>query len=259
MVDFALRSCGLRGHATFAPDEPELRERLKAETPAGEAWRCLRCETFVVGPPSRSGPANTAPEIPRGRMLRDRTLMRALAVERALRCLIFSAVAAGVFKVNGSRERLRNAFEQDLPYLKPLANQIGWNPDNSKIIHYIAHAFALSSSTLTWIGVGLSAYAAIELIEAVGLWLMKRWGEYFAVIATSVFLPLEIYELTEKVTALRLIALVINIVAVVWLLWSKRLFGLNGGGKAYREEHETESLLSVERAGLAETTAGATS
>src|SRR5271170_4102888 len=258
MVDFALRSCGLRGHATFAPDEKDLRERLKADTPAGEAWRCLRCETFVVGAPRRSGPANTAPEIPRGRMLRDRTLMRALAVERALRCVIFLSVAAGVFKVNGSRERLRQAFEQDLPLLKPLANQIGWNPDNSKIIHDIANAFALSSSTLTWIAVGLAGYAVIELIEAVGLWLMRRWGEYFAVIATSVFLPLEIYELTEKITALRLFALIVNIVAVVWLLWSKRLFGLNGGAKAYREEHEAESLLSVESAGLSGTSAVAT-
>jgi len=108
---------------------------------------------------------------------------------------------------------------------------------------------------LTWIAVGLAGYALIELIEAVGLWLMRRWGEYFAVIATSVFLPLEIYELTEKITAFRLIALIINIVAVIWLLWSKRLFGLNGGGKAYREEHQSASLLSVERAGLQETAA----
>ena len=30
--------------------------------------------------------------------------------------------------------------------------------------------------------------------------------------------------------------------------------GLNGGGAAYRQEHETESLMSVERAGLATTT-----
>jgi uncharacterized membrane protein (DUF2068 family) len=258
MVDFALRSCGLRGHATFAPDEPELRERLTVDTPAGEAWRCLRCETFVVGPPRRGGPAKTAPEIPRGRFLRDRTLMRALAIERAFRAVIFLAVAAGVFKVNGSRERLRHAFDQDLPLLKPLANQIGWNPDNSKIIHTISHAFSLSSSTLTWIAAGLVGYAVIELVEAVGLWLMQRWGEYFAVIATSVFLPLEIYELTEKITALRLFALAVNIVAVVWLLWSKRLFGLNGGGKAYRKEHEAESLLSVESAALSGTAAGAT-
>jgi uncharacterized membrane protein (DUF2068 family) len=250
MVDFALRSCGLRGHATFAPDEPELRERLKADTPAGAAWRCLRCETFVVGPPRHSGPADTAPEIPRGRLLRDRTLMRALAVERAIRCVILLLVAAGVLKVRGSRSRLQQAFEQDLPLIRPLANQIGWNPDDSKIIRHISQAFTLSSSTLVWIAIGLTAYAVIELIEAVGLWLMRRWGEYFAVIATSMFLPLEVYELTEKVTVLRFIALLVNIIAVVWLLWSKRLFGLNGGANAYREEHRAESLLTVERASL---------
>jgi uncharacterized membrane protein (DUF2068 family) len=254
MVDFALRSCGLRGHATFAPDEPNLRERLKADTPAGEAWRCLRCETFVVGPPHHSGPANTAPEIPRGRFLRDRTLMRALAIERAFRCVIFLLVAVGVLEVRGSRERLQHALDRDLPLLKPLANQIGWDPENSKLVRHIAHAFELSSSTLQWIAVGLAAYA---LIEAVGLWLMKRWGEYFAVIATSVFLPLEIYELTEKITAMRLIALLVNIVAVIWLLWSKRLFGLNGGGSAYRQEHEAESLLSIEQASASKSTSGA--
>ncbi len=258
MVDFALRSCGLRGHATFAPDEPELRERLTVDTPAGTAWRCLRCETFVVGPPRRSGPANTAPEIPHGRFLRDRTLMRALAIERTFRAVVFLLMAAGVVKFSGSRGRWRQTLDRDMPLLKPLANQIGWDPENSRLVHQITHAFALSSSTLTWIAIGLAGYAAIELVEAVGLWLMRRWGEYFAVIATSVFLPLEIYELTEKVTALRIFALIVNVVAVIWLLWSKRLFGLNGGGKAYREEHQAESLLSVESAGLRGTTAGAT-
>lgn len=250
MVDFALRSCGLRGHATFAPDEPALRERLMADTPAGEAWRCLRCETFVVGPPRGSGPAATAPEIPRGRLLRDRTLMRALAVERAVRSVVFVLMAAGVLKVRGSRERWQQALNKDLPLIRPLADQIGWNPDDSKIVHHISSALKLSSSALLLIALALAAYALIELIEAVGLWLMKRWGEYFAVIATSVFLPLEVYELTERITALRLGAFIINVLAVIWLLWSKRLFGLNGGGHAYREEHRAESLLSIERAGV---------
>ncbi|CDO29295.1 DUF2127 domain-containing protein [Mycolicibacterium porcinum] len=251
MVDFALRSCGLRGHATFAPDEPELRERLRVETPVGEAWRCLRCETFVVGPPRGHGPADTAPEIPRGRLLRDRTLMRLLAVERAVRGVVFVLLAAGILKVRASQSQLKDAFEKDIPLMRPLADQIGWNIDDSKIVRHIGEAFTLSSTTLLWIAVGVAAYALIEFIEAVGLWLMKRWGEYFAVIATGVFLPLEIYELTEKVTVLRLGALAINLAAVIWLLWSKRLFGINGGGEAYRAEHHTESLLSVERAGLA--------
>lgn len=178
--------------------------------------------------------------------------MRALAVERAVRAVVFLLLAAGVLKVRGSRERLQQAFEEDLPLLRPLGNQLGWNPDDSKIVRHIGHLFSLSSSTFLWIAVAFSAYALIELVEAVGLWLVRRWGEYFAVIATSVFLPLEIYELTEKVTTLRVVAFLVNVVAVVWLLWSKRLFGLNGGAEAYWNEHRTESLLTVERAGLQE-------
>ncbi|MGW0157903.1 DUF2127 domain-containing protein [Mycobacterium sp. NPDC003323] len=249
-LDFALRSCGLHGHATFAPDERELADRLRVDTPAGEAWRCLRCETYVVGPPRGHGPADTAPEVPRGRLLRDRTLMRILAVERVIRALVVLLAAAAVLKLRGARAEYQQKFEAELPLIKPLSDQIGWNLDDSKIVQHIGEAFTLSETTLLWVAIGLIAYAALELIEAIGLWSMKRWGEYFAVIATSAFLPLEIYELTEKVTVLRVAAVLINIVAVVWLLWSKRLFGINGGGQAYLAEHHTESLLSVERAGL---------
>lgn len=247
-MDIALHACGWRGHATFAPDEPELRARLRADTPAGEAWRCLRCEAFVVGQPAGSGPAASAPHVRRGRQLRDLIIMRALAIERVVRAVVFTLVGMGVFAVRGTHGRLQKAFEDELPLIRPLGNQIGWNPDNSKLLRHIEQAFSLSTTTLTWIAIGLIGYAVIELIEAVGLWLIARWGEYFAVIATSVFLPLEIYEITEKVTAFRAIALTINIAAVVWLLWSKRLFGLNGGAAAYHAERHTESLLAAERA-----------
>ena len=187
----------------------------------------------------------------------ERLARARVLIHEQLRAVVFLLVAAGVLKFSGSRERLQHVLDKDIPLLKPLANQIGWDPENSKLVRHIAHAFELSSSTLQWIAAGLAAYALIELIEAVGLWLMKRWGEYFAVIATSVFLPLEIYELTEKITAMRLIALLVNIVAVIWLLWSKRLFGLNGGGAAYRQEHEAESLLGIEQASAGQTTSGA--
>jgi uncharacterized membrane protein (DUF2068 family) len=250
-MDVALHACGLRGHATFAPDEPELEARLRADTPAGEAWRCLRCETFVVGQPAARGPAATAPHLWRGRHLRDVVIMRALAIERVVRAVVFTLVATGVLAVRGTHGRLQSAFENELPLIRPLANQIGWNPDNSKLLQRIDHAFSLSPTTLAWIAAGVFGYAAIELIEAIGLWLMTRWGEYFAVIATGVFLPLEVYEITEKVTAFRAIALVINVAAVVWLLWTKRLFGLNGGAAAYRAEHDEATLLAVEQAALA--------
>src|SRR5258705_6688329 len=42
-VDWSLFGCARKGHVTYAPDEPELRDRLVAPTAGGTAWRCLRC------------------------------------------------------------------------------------------------------------------------------------------------------------------------------------------------------------------------
>jgi uncharacterized membrane protein (DUF2068 family) len=250
-VDWNLNTCARRGHETFAPDDSALADRLHATTPSGEAWRCLRCEGYVVGPPKGSGPADHAPEIPRGRLLRDRRIMRLLALERGIRGLGLIGLAVLVYAFRGSKDSLSQSFDRDLPLLRPLADQIGWNIDNSKIIRGIDEVFALTSLTLTWIAIGLLAYAALMFVEAVGLWMIKRWGEYFSVVATSVFLPWEIYEIVDRVTWLRLILLLINIVAVVWLVWSKRLFGFRGGFAAYRAEHQAASVLTVERAAIA--------
>ena len=83
------------------------------------------------------------------------------------------------------------------------------------------------------------------------MWLLARWGEYFAVVATSVFLPLEVYDLVTKgVTFTRAEAFAINGAAVIYLLISKRLFGLRGGRRAYDEERRGEQLLDVERAAM---------
>lgn len=249
-VDWNLGTCARHGHETYAPDEPALRDRLHVSTPAGQAWRCLRCGDYVIGEPNADGPADEAPEVPRGRLLRDRRIMRLLALERWLRAAGLVALAVAVFTFIGRKEHLQEAFNTDLPLLQPLADQLGWNVNDSAVVRLINDAFALTPTLLVWIGIGLLVYAALQVVEGVGLWLVRRWGEYFAVVATSIFLPWEIYEITEKVTVLRTVLLLVNIAAVVWLIWSKRLFGVRGGAAAYHAEHSAESLLTVERAAV---------
>ena len=91
----------------------------------------------------------------------------------------------------------------------------------------------------------------IEVIEGVGLWLVKRWGEYFAMIVTSIGLPYEIYDLANKVTALRVVAFLINLALVLYLVVTKRLFGVRGGKAAYEARLRSESILDAEIAALA--------
>src|SRR5581483_11074367 len=97
-MDWNLRSCGRKGHVTYAPDEPDLRIRLQAQTPLGEAWRCLRCGDYVLGDPRGRGPAANAPGVLRGRALRDAVILRLLAAERAIRALLVLAAAYGVWR-----------------------------------------------------------------------------------------------------------------------------------------------------------------
>jgi uncharacterized membrane protein (DUF2068 family) len=249
-VDWSLRGCARKGHVTYAPDEDDLRERLRVDTPAGEAWRCLRCATFVVGPPHGSGPADEAPIVLRGKALKDATILRLLAVERLVRGLLLLALAYGVHYFQSSKTSIKETFDKAIPAARPLAHVFNYDLDTSPTVERIRHVLSSSSHTLTLVILGLLGYAALQLTEGVGLWLLKRWGEYVAVVGTSVFVPLEVYELTHHVTWLKLVALVINLAAVVYLLWTKRLFGLRGGHAAFRAEREAQSLLEVEAAAL---------
>ena len=254
-MEWSLFGCARRGHVTYAPDEPELRDRLMTPIAGGTAWRCLRCGTFVTHglhrTEHRTGPAAAAPLPRRGKELRDELILRVFAVERFIRFVVFAAAAYGVWRFKYDRGHIQQAFNHDLPAIRELYTDLGFNFDHSKLIGLIQHSFTLTGRTLTYLAIGLVIYSLIELAEGVGLWLGQRWGEYFAMVATSIFLPYEVYDLTVKVTWLRVGALVINLLLVVYLVWSKRLFGVRGGKKAYEARLRTESFIAAEQAALA--------
>jgi uncharacterized membrane protein (DUF2068 family) len=253
-VEWSLFGCARKGHVTYAPDEPELRDRLMTPAAGGTAWRCLRCGTFVTHglhrTEHRTGPAAAAPLPRRGKELRDELILRVFAVERFIRFVVFAAAAYGVWRFKYDRGHIQQAFNHDLPAIRLLYQDLGFNFDHSKLIGLIQHSFTLDARTLTYLVIGLVLYALIELTEGVGLWLGQRWGEYFAMVATSVFLPYEVYDLTVKVTWLRAGALVINLLLVGYLVWTKRLFGVRGGKQAYQARLRTESFIEVEQAAL---------
>jgi uncharacterized membrane protein (DUF2068 family) len=251
-VNWNLRVCGWRGHVTYVPDEDELAARLNAETPVGPAWRCLRCGDFVLGTPKLRGPATDAPLVARGKALRDAVVLRLLAVERFVRALLILFGAYLLYRFRSSQDAVQRAFTENLPLIRPIADKLGWNLDDSSIMHTVRSVIEARSTTLLWATAGLAGYGILQVVEAAGLRLLKRWGEYFAVVATSLGIPIEVYELAEKITAVRIGALAINVAAVLYILLSKRLFGLRGGHAAYAAERQEASLLEVETAAGAE-------
>jgi uncharacterized membrane protein (DUF2068 family) len=108
--------------------------------------------------------------------------------------------------------------------------------------------FSLRAHTLRTVGIALLGYGLLEGIEAVGLWLIKRWAEYLTFVATAILLPFEVYELVNRVSALKIIGFIINLAVVIYLIWAKRLFGLRGGGIVDERRREADvSWEAIER------------
>jgi len=244
-VDWSLIDCGRKGHVTYAPAEAEVRRQLRAQAEPGEAWRCLRCGAYVAGGPQMSGPAADAPVVLRGKEVRSALILRIFAVERFLRALAVAAIAFVVWRFEYARETIEQAFDRERPELRSLFHQLGYNIDNSKLVGLFNRALTLSPTTIKLLAIGLACYAAIEVVEGVGLWVGRRWGEYFAMVATSVGLPFEIYDLVNKVSAIGLVLFGINLFLVLYLVITKRLFGVRGGKRAYDDRLRSESIMDA--------------
>ncbi len=94
------------------------------------------------------------------------------------------------------------------------------------LLNQVGH---LSAGGVVLIAVGSVLYGALELLEAVGLILRRRWAEYVVVIATGFGIPIEVREVIVHATLLRATLLVLNTAIVVYLVMRKRLFLFDEG------------------------------
>src|SRR6201995_1067329 len=245
---YELIGCGLHGHELLGIDAAGLRpeDDLFARDFGGLRWyRCLRCDSWIaltppVKPTTRFPPERSEVTVPlRGRPLRDKYVLRLIAVDRLIHFLVLSALAAAIFLFAGDKAALNADFTK---ILNDLQGGLG-GPVNQGhgVVHDLQRLFAVSTNNLYLLGVAVAAYAALEGVEAVGLWLGKRWAEYLTFIATIVFIPYEIDELAKGISALKLITFIINVAIAVYLVVAKRLFGVRGGRRAEEAEYERDS------------------
>ena len=236
--------CGVSGHELIGTDAARLRpeETAVAREQGGVRWyRCVRCDSWLPLAPPEKPKRELPPErdeirLPlRGKALRDKVVLRIIAIDRAVHFLVLGVLAAAVFLFAGHEVRVRDVFYRVVNAVQG-TNVSPAHPSHGGLLHTIEHLFTLKSSTLYLVAVAAAAYAALEGAEAVGLWFQLRWAEYLTFVATLVFMPYEIYELLRSVTALKVAALAVNLLITSYLLLAKRLFGLRGGAAAEAAE-----------------------
>src|SRR5207244_13398980 len=92
------------------------------------------------------------------------------------------------------------------------------DPDNRFIHSVLVKILTVNDRSLKEISAGTFAYAALFLTEGTGLLLRKRWAQYFTIIVTGSFLPLEVYELARHLSVVKVFVVLINIGIVAYLV-----------------------------------------
>jgi uncharacterized membrane protein (DUF2068 family) len=247
----------MREHVAPAIDAAEVRpedRELGYDSEDGRRYaRCLRCDVWVEGFPPSAGDAKwqTVPpldqlELPRrGRPLEDAIVLRLIAIDRGLHSVIFGFLTVALFFVDTRLFDLQSFARTAADRLDGVASNTGPHGSHdilSKELHRIAD---LNRGTVTTLAITAALYFIIEGVEAIFLWKEKRWAEYLTVVATAGFLPFEIRELLDRVSVLRVGALVLNVAILVYLVYAKRLFGLRGGEAALHEQVNWSAILTA--------------
>jgi uncharacterized membrane protein (DUF2068 family) len=93
------------------------------------------------------------------------------------------------------------------------------DPDSRLVNLAMEKITNLPSRRFRELEIGSFVYAAVFLTEGIGLWLLKRWAEWFTVIVTGSLIPVEIYEIFRHPTVIKIAALLINVVVVAYLIY----------------------------------------
>lgn len=139
------------------------------------------------------------------------TTFRTIALFEAAKGLLVLFVGLGLLSlINHDVQAFAERIVR-LSHLKPASHYPQIFVDASRHVTG-KHLWELSGAAML--------YATVRGIEAYGLWNESLWAEWFALIATGIFVPLEIYELIHRASGLKATVLLTNLAIVACMAWA---------------------------------------
>lgn len=134
----------------------------------------------------------------------------AIAIFKLLKAILFVAIGIGAL----------NLLHKDIvDILTRIATDLRFDPDNGFISFLLDKASLIDDNRLRLISAGVFAYAALDIIEGIGLLLEKVWAEYLTLTITASFLPWEVFEILRRITWFRVGLTIVNALVVLYLLY----------------------------------------
>ncbi|MCU1427828.1 MAG: hypothetical protein JWL83_1828 [Actinomycetia bacterium] len=230
--------CAWRGHvlpgASVDPLDERHRVLARATSDGRRFAQCLRCASWVVADAPSNGAGLAVESVAdlarprRGRALRQAIVLRVIAVDRGVHAIAFAAVGIAALALRWRLDAVHGWATGMLQALTSARHGQGGASTHGLIAALLSRLAQVRPHSLLMLAAFAGAYAVVSAFEAVGLWLERRWAEYLTALATAGFLPFEIHELIVRITFVRVGALVVNLAILVYLVWTKHLFGVGG-------------------------------
>jgi uncharacterized membrane protein (DUF2068 family) len=143
----------------------------------------------------------------------DNRLIRLIALFKLLKSALLIAVGMSA---------LRLLHKDVASVLEHWVSMLGLDPGNRYVDRALQKFGNLTPNKIKSFGVVSFIYAALFLTEGIGLWLVKRWAEWFSVIITTSLVPVELYEMYRHPSVIKCLVLVLNIAVVGYLIYRIR-------------------------------------
>ena len=99
---------------------------------------------------------------------------------------------------------------------------------------FIERASKINETNIVFFVALAFLYAVGRMVEAYGLWRLRAWAEWVAIISGSLWLPIEIYEIFREPTIIKFVIFFFNVALVLYLIYVRR------EAKKHRIEHENQ-------------------
>jgi uncharacterized membrane protein (DUF2068 family) len=135
-------------------------------------------------------------------------LIRLIALFKLVKALILIAVGIGALSLRHHHDGALAGWIHALVF-----------DPHGKLFHQAVEKISgLDTRQLAGIAVGSLVYAAVFLVEGVGLMLRRGWAEVLTTVITISFIPLEIYELIEHESWMKIGVVLVNALIVAYLV-----------------------------------------
>jgi len=132
-----------------------------------------------------------------------------IAVFKLANALLFVAIGVGAVKL--LHKDAGDVFTS-------VAEHLRFSPESHIINVILKYAPLVNDQLLRRIGAVVFFYAALDLLEGIGLYLEKVWAEFLTLAITASFLPWEVFEIYRRLTLVRVSLLLVNAIVLIYLV-----------------------------------------